>query len=508
MVPSSAQPAQKPRLVVQAFWLTFSKITAALVNIVVPIFLARVMSQTEYGIYKQVFLFVGTAVSMSALGVGTSAFYFLPRRPSEGGAIVLNVVLYNLLTGAIPLVLILVYPNILTDVFKVPDVQKYAIALGVLIILQAIAGFLHQVPSALQDVKSSTLLIIGSQVSRAMIFGLAAILMPNVRTIVNAAILHQLVQTSLLFWYLHRNFGRFWTHFDRTFFVEQVRYAIPIGIFGVLGVLRRDLHNYFVSAAFSPAQFAIYSVGSMQTPFVPVIVESVTTVMVVRVSELQHQGRHRDVMELTARAINRLASILFPIVALLFVTRRDLIVLMYKSAYEQSADIYAINLLLLGVAVFSLEPIIQAYKEVRGAILAIQVSVLAAMTVFLYFAIGQLGMIGAIAVAVAANIVERVAVACAAARALGATKRDLALLKDVAKVTAACIAVAIPASIARDAFHPDLILLRLAVGSVTAGMLYVLIARLFHLPGSDAMNKAWITSTFAKAVSRMRRVRS
>ena len=482
---SPAQAAQKPaRLVVQAFWLTFSKITAALVNIVVPIFLARVMSQTEYGVYKQVFLFAGTAVAMSALGVGTSAFYFLPRRPDKSRAIVLNIMLYNSIVGAIPLIVLLVYPNILTDIFNVPSVQKYSIALGVLIIFQAIACISPPDPFGAAGREEFHFLIVGSQVSRGMIFGLAAILMPNVRSIVNAAIVHQLVQTALLIWYLHKNFGRFWTRFDRPFFFEQVKYAIPIGVFGILGTLRRDLHNYFVSAAFSPAQFAIYAVGSMQTPFVPVIVESVTTVMVVRVSELQHQGRHREVVELTARAINRLAAILFPLVALLFVTRRDLIVLIYKRTYEQSSDIYAVNLLLLGVAVFSLDPIIQAYREIRGSMLAIQVSVLVVMSVFLYFAINQLGMIGAIAVAVAANFVERIAVMCAAARTVGATIRDLALLKDIAKVTSACVAIVIPASMVRDMIHPDLILQRLAVGSACAVILYTLVVRVFRLPGT------------------------
>ena len=239
----------------------------------------------------------------------------------------------------------------------------------------------------------------------------------------------------------------------------------------------------------------------------PVIVESVTTVMVVRVSELQHQGRHREVVELTARAINRLAAILFPLVALLFVTRRDLIVLIYKRTYEQSSDIYAVNLLLLGVAVFSLDPIIQAYREIRGSMLAIQVSVLVVMSVFLYFAINQLGMIGAIAVAVAANFVERIAVMCAAARTVGATIRDLALLKDIAKVTLACVAIVIPASMVRDMIHPDLILQRLAVGSACAVILYTLVVRVFRLPGYEVLTKDWIVHILQTGATKIKRFR-
>jgi hypothetical protein len=164
--------------------------------------------------------------------------------------------------------------------------------------------------------------------------------------------------------------------------------------------------------------------------------------------------------------------------------------------------------LLLGLAVFSLDPIIQAYKELRGPMLTIQLSVLVAMAVFLYFAINQLGMMGAIAVAVAANVVERVAVTCAAARTLGAKIQDFALLKDVMKVTAACIGVIVVASAGRDLIHPDLVPLRLAVGSGCSVLLYAVAVRLFRLPGVDTMSKDWIVSAAGTVIVRLKRLRS
>ena len=85
---------------------------------------------------------------------------------------------------------------------------------------------------------------------------------------------------------------------------------------------------------------------------------------------------------------------------------------------------------------------------------------------------------------------------------------DLVLLKDVAKVTAACIGVVIPASIVRDSIDPDLILLRLAASSAVAVLLYALVARIFTLPGSEAMNKDWIGNVLHKGVARFRRLRS
>ncbi len=81
---------QHPRLAVQAFWLTASKGLAAILNIGLPILLVRLMAQTEYGIFKEAFLFVSTATNVATFGVGMSAFYFMPRHPERGGQIALE----------------------------------------------------------------------------------------------------------------------------------------------------------------------------------------------------------------------------------------------------------------------------------------------------------------------------------------------------------------------------------------------------------------------------------
>src|SRR5512135_896497 len=91
-----------PRLGVQAFWLTASKLVAAALNISLPILLVRLLPQTEYGVFKEALLFVGTAALIAMFGVGMSAFYYIPRHPERGGQVALNILIYNCLAGWIP----------------------------------------------------------------------------------------------------------------------------------------------------------------------------------------------------------------------------------------------------------------------------------------------------------------------------------------------------------------------------------------------------------------------
>ena len=70
---------ETPSLTTQAFWLLAAKTAGFALTTALPLVLVRSLSQLEFGVYKQAFLIVGTAVTVLPLGFGMSAFYFLPR---------------------------------------------------------------------------------------------------------------------------------------------------------------------------------------------------------------------------------------------------------------------------------------------------------------------------------------------------------------------------------------------------------------------------------------------
>ncbi len=336
---------QHPRLAVQAFWLTASKGIAAILNIGLPILLVRLMAQTEYGIFKEAFLFVSTATNIATFGVGMSAFYFMPRQPERGGQIALNILVYNFVAGWIPLAVMLAYPQILQKLFRTNQLEPLAVLLGFLVLVTLTSSLVQQIPTAMQDVKYSTLFIVGSQVARAVMIAAAALAFRSVKSIVIAAMVAQLLSIILLFWYLDERFPRFWTQFEWDFFKEQLAYALPYGAFGMLWVIQKDLDNYFVSATLGPKDYAIYAVGWVDVPLLTLALESIVSVMIVRISTLQKENRKKEIREVTASASSRVAAIEFPLFAMLMVGGKDLIVLFYTRTYQQSGSIFLVSIL-------------------------------------------------------------------------------------------------------------------------------------------------------------------
>ncbi len=103
---------------------------------------------------------------------------------------------------------------------------------------------------------------------------------------------------------------------------------------GLLYTIQTDLHNYFVSNRFSAATFAVYSIGVAQLPLVGILRESVSSVILPRISYLQEQGQAREIRRCCWRTLFvSLPSVYLPIYAFLMVTGREFLTLMFTSAY-------------------------------------------------------------------------------------------------------------------------------------------------------------------------------
>ncbi len=480
---------QHPRLAVQAFWLTASKFIAAILNIGLPILLVRLMAQTEYGIYKEAFLFVSTATNVATFGVGMSAFYFMPRQPERGGQIALNILIYNFIAGWIPLVILAFYPQVLRTLFRTDALAPLAIMLGFLVLLTLTSSLVQQIPTALQDVRYSTIFIVGTQMVRAIMVAGAVIWFRSVRAIIIATMINQAMSIVLLFWYLHGKFPRFWAKFDWPFFKEQLAYALPYGAFGLLWVIQKDLDNYFVSASLGPKDYAVYAVGWIDVPLLTLVLESVVSVMIVRISTLQKEDRKADIRYLTAAATNRMAALQFPLFVMLWVAGHDLIVLLYTRAYERSADIFLVSILLLPAGVFLLDPIVRAYKDLRNFLLVVRICIFVALFCVLAPVIHYFGMMGAAITAVAAQVLERFIIAWRAARTVETSWSDVKLYADLFKITGISVGAGFVAYALRNLINPRLLIPRIIVVGLCIAAIYLPAMMLLRLPGAELLTK-------------------
>jgi O-antigen/teichoic acid export membrane protein len=451
-----------------------AKSLAFMLSFALPLLIVRRLDQREFGLYKQVFLFVGTALNILPLGFGLSAYYFLPREPVERqGAVVFNILVFHLAVGGLALLVLLVRPNLLFYVIGNPELANYAPLIGIVVLLWVVAMFLEIVTVAHQETKIATVFIVLAQLTKTALLLAAAAVFGSVRALIYAALIQGVLQTIWLLWYLRSRFSGFWRRFEWPMLRVQLAYALPIGVAGLLYTLLTDLHNYFVSNRFGAEAFALYSIGCFSIPLVGIISESIGSVMIPRVSYLQKQGGNREIILLTARVMRKLAVIYFPLYALLLVVAPEFITFLFTKRYIGSWPIFVINLTTLPFLIFVSDPIMRAYAEHRFFLMKARTVTTVVLFVALWFGTKYFGLVGAISIMVIVSLADRLVEAFKSWHIVGVTYRDIGLLKDIVKVAAAALIAALIAALVRLTmlgFRPFVVL---AVCGIAFTVVYV-----------------------------------
>ena len=412
-------------------WLMFAKTLSFAFTLALPMVLVRRLNQAEFGLYKQLFLIIQTSLVVLPLGFGMSAYYFLPREPERQRETVINVVLFNLLMGTLAGLTLFFCPWLLESLFNQTGLTAYGHLVGLVMLLWIVSSFLEIVPIANQEIKLASAAIVCVQLTRTIFYLVAVLWFGTVRALLYAAVLQGLLQASILGWYLQSRFPGFWRCFDLSGLKRQLSYALPIGIGALLVSVENDLHNYMVSRWFGPVTYALYAIGTVQLPFVNLLQEATSAVMILRVTVLQQRGETAEILRLTARAMRKLAAVYFPGYFFFLVFRREFITFLFTSRYVGSADIFAINIILLPMAVFLYDPLFRAYIKERFYLLRLRLVLCSILVVALWFAIRHFGLIGAISVVVLTAAAERAFTIARICRILGARWSDIKLLKDV-----------------------------------------------------------------------------
>lgn len=418
-----------------------AKSFAFVVSLALPLLLVRRLSQAEFGSYKQAFLVIGTAIAILPLGFGTSTFYFLPREstPRAKNQIILNVVLFNLIVGLLAFLILWTRSDLFSRLFRDSQLIGHQALIGLVILFWLFSSFLETIAVANQEPKFSTAFIVGAQLSKAVLLLSAAIFVGTVYSLIVASLIHGLIQTVVMVVYLHTRFRGFWFSFSWPMLRTQLSYALPYSLTALLYTAQTDLHNYFVSNRFNAATFAIYSIGCLQLPFLGILTESLASVMIPRLSLLQRDNDHREIVRLMTQVMRKLAFVHFPVYAFLMVSGKEFIRWLFTDAYLGSWPIFAINLTLIPFYVIMLDPIVRAYAEQRYFLLRLRLFLFSVLVIGLWYAVGRFGLLGAVVVVVSINLFEHLVVTYRSAKLIGVKRGDLRLLSDVGKLALAAM---------------------------------------------------------------------
>ena len=475
-------PTQKS-FIERAAWLTGANLLAFALSFLTPLVIVRVFDRGEFGTYKQLFQILTTFMTALYLQVPMSAYYFMPREPNKRLQVAMNIILFYLVVGLLTALVFAAYPTWITYIFHNPALDQHIPLLGVALTLWLIAANVEILPLALGDVRTASRFIVLAQISKSLIMISAALMFGSLRAVLWGSIIQGAIQCAFMLGYIHFRIGSLKVRLDQLFdwslLRKQLSNSLPYGGGATAQSLQVDLHNYFVSHYFSAASFAVYANGCFQVPLISLLQSSFRDALTPEVARLEASGDYRAIIQAWLNAMRRLSFVILPACALLFVVRRELVVTLFTEEYADSAQIFAIYLVVLLTQVVLTSSIMRSIADFRYFRLKFNLAQIPLACVALYAGIKLGGLEGA-AVATACLSVFDVAVGVTViCRKLGVKRKDLRQLAPVANAAPAIIVAMIASSAVKTLIAPAHSIIILAACAIVFAFIYIVGALLF-----------------------------
>lgn len=391
-----------------AYLLAGGRVPGLVIAFAIPLVLARVFDQAEFGTYKQLFLIYATVFGLAQAGMAESLYYFVPGDRSTAGRFIANAMIVLAGIGLIAVAVLTVARDQIARWLTNPALSPNLPLLGWLLALTLTSAVFEIVLLSIKKNGTAAATYAVSDIARAALLTIPAALAWGLRGVMIGAVAFGAVRVVATLAVMVNVF-RSQLRPDAVILRRQLAYALPFAVAVGIEVLHINWHQYAVASRFDAASFAIYAVGCLQVPVVELIVTSSCNVMMVDMAATQARdlGATRSLWHDT---IGRLAFMIFPLAAFLIVMAHPIIVLLFTSAYEASVPIFMLWSLTMLASVLLADGVLRVFAQTRY-LLAQNVIHLAIVASLAGTFLGWFGLQGAVLVTLLATLtVKSVAV--------------------------------------------------------------------------------------------------
>jgi O-antigen/teichoic acid export membrane protein len=362
----------------------------------IPVLLVRHLSQSDFGLYKQIFLIFNTSFPILQLGMVASLYYFLPESGEARRHYTAQSVLVLASTGTAFFIVANLFGETLLGYANMGGLAPFILPLSVYVALMLVAAPLEALLIIEQRVKTASIIIIISDALRALLMIIPVVMFGNLELMMYAILGAASLRAALLLYHLYTTSGLSPRHADSAHFRSQAAFAAPFALAVAVNILSLEVHQYIVAYSFDPVTFAIYAVGCFQLPLLSIFYESTSTVLMTRITEMQKKGEMTELVGLWKYFQVRLALLFIPIFVFLFIMAREVITILFTDNYLASVRVFTIMVLNVPLNLLLTHTILRSFGE-SGYILKANIANFLLTVTFIYIFIGLFGIAGAAA---------------------------------------------------------------------------------------------------------------
>ncbi len=464
------------------------------VKTIIGIILARILTQGDYGSYRQLFLIYTTFSTLLLLGIPQSVLYFLPKAESLIDQKIFVSRTINLITllAFVFASVIIIFRVQIAILFNNPALKSLLVIYAVYPLFIFVTQIYNSIMLGMKKPASVAKFSLFSILTDAVLILGSALIFRDLLYIVCAVILSALLQ-----WFYAQTKLRRYTeilHFDKAGIATQLRYSIPLGLSSIIGMLSVQLDKIVISSYFTPEQFAVFSIGAMELPFIGIITNSVNSILLPALSSSDSKEKAHDIYRASVR---KNALIIFPVCAFCFVFAREILTLLYTDIYSEASVYFRIYLFTMPLRIASYGIIFQAFNKTK-VILLNSIIALVVNLILNLLLVRHLGMLGPAISTVAVTYISVQIYLGLIPRVLRISLSELFPSSALIKTLIASLIPAILVMYMTDFVNGDL--LKLSVGFLGFSTLYLIIGKTIGaiLPYDVNLVRTFVTDAMLK----------
>lgn len=335
---------------VQALWVMLGSLSAFGFVIISSMLLSRYFDKHDYGTYKQVMYVYSSLLVVFTLGLPKAFSYFLPRVNEGQAKDLINKINRVLLAlGAIMSLSLFIGAKIIADLLNNQDLitplRYFALVPFFMLPTMGLEGILA-------TYRQTKFLAIYKTVTQ--IFMLLSVAVPVVfyDGTINSAIIGFTIASFFSFivalYFKYKPIRKFPKEKSPYSYRQIFDYALPIMGASMWGIIITSADQFFISRYFGAEVFAEFANGSMELPFVGMIIGATSVVLSPVFSKMGHENLdpQKEIFPTWTSVFEKSAMLIYPLVIFVWFFADIIMVVLYGKQYENSSIYFKIRLIL------------------------------------------------------------------------------------------------------------------------------------------------------------------
>lgn len=352
----------------QALWIGIGSLCSFLFSIVSAAILSRYFTKDQYGTYKQVMYVYHTLLTVFTLGLPLAYSYFLPRvSKSEGKSLVNKLNYCFLLMGFVFSIVLYFGADLFAGILKneelASNIRIFSLAPVFILPTMGLQGILATYKKTILN----AIYVVSTRILMLICVALPVVIYENtVAVALWGFIISSFISCIIAFYFQNLPFRGCKKEKSTITYKSIFAYSLPLMVAGFLGIVINAADQFYVSRFFGSEVFADFANGSLELPFVSMVLSASGTVLLPVFSKMLSDNCTVDeVVSLWTRTAVKATYILYPIVVFCFFFAGDIMTFLYGEMYITSAKYFQIMLIVNLFTIIQFYPIILALGKTK-----------------------------------------------------------------------------------------------------------------------------------------------